>query len=352
MFQEDELHFRLFAKNLEEAIKKYAVIPEETLLERQRRQLKLLILLEKKIRNCLLRHPWGPSVYREFVAKILSKSILAARPYFRERQSVFAAQISKALKKGSATALYKYRINHSFISFALKARDWAGHQTGEKFLLLAKKIEKIRLEILELNLPLAISQSRIFFANTPRSHLSFMDLVQIHCGGLLVAIDKFVPPDSEAGEEEELAAYRKFRAVAIGRMVGDRIEQYSETLVHFFPIDKRKIYRANKARRGMGENLDYAKMAEAVNRDVDPAHKTDPAEIAKLLAASSCVSGDVAVTTESGGEGDTILERYEAEAEARPDLQIENLSATLEMRNQIKALNLFERKFLNLKGIG
>ena len=350
-FFEDETHFRVFAGNLEAAIKRYEALPEETLLVRQRRQLQLLISLEKRFRKTLIKHPWGPSVYRDFVTMILDKkrNILAARPYFRERQSIFASKISRALKRRSDKGLYQFRFNYSFILFVLQAKNWKSNKIGTKIVQLAKQINQIRMEIMEMNMPLAISQARIFWSNTPKSHLSYMDLIQIHCGGLLVAIDKFVPPDtSDMSEEEELEAYRKFRAVAIGRMIGDRIEQYSETLIHFYPVDKRKIYRANKARRKTGDAVDYAKMAESVNEDVEKAHQTNPEEIAELLAASSCVSGDL---TMADGEGDTLLERYEADAENRPDLQMEESNAILAMRSKIQELRLVEKKLLRMKGV-
>lgn len=344
-FFEDESHFRVFAANLEAAIKRYEALPEESLIIRQRRQLKLLVSLEGKLRRTLIKHPWGPSVYRSFVELITGKkrNILSARPYFRERQAIFSSQISKALKKKSDRGLYRFKFNYSFVLFIMSCHRWP---PGGKIAQLAKQIHDIRMEIMEMNLPLAISQARVFWSNTPRSHLSYMDLIQIHCGGLLVAIDKFVPPDTRMmTETEELEAYRKFRAVAIGRMIGDRIEQYSETLIHYWPGDKRKIYRANKARRRMGE--DYEKISESVNEGVEPNHHTTPEEISNLLASSSCVSGDVSLDP----EGETTLDRYEADAESRPDLQVEEMDAMVMMRNKYKELALVERKYLRMKGI-
>lgn len=341
-FQDE--HFRLFASNLEAAIEKYEDIPEESRLQRQRRQLRLLISLEAKFRRALIKHPWGPSVYRSFVEHIVSKNILAARPYFRERQNIFASQISKALKKRSDKGLYKFRFNYSFILFVLNCHKWP---VGGKIAALAKQIYDIRMEILEMNLPLAISQTRIFWSNTPKSHLSYMDLIQVHCVGLLVAIDKFVPPvEKDMTEQEELDAYRKFRAVAIGRMIGDRIEQYSETLIHYWPADKRKIYRANKARRIFGE--DYARITEFVNEGVeDRAHHTTPDEVSKLLASASIVSGDISLDP----EGETTLDRYEADSELRPDVQVEEMEALVMMRQKYKGLQMIEQKYLQMKGI-
>lgn len=345
-FFEDESHFRVFASNLEQAIAKYENLPEESRLQRQRRQLKLLVSLESKLRKTIIAHPWGTSVYKKFVDFILKekRNILAARPFFRERQSIFATQISKALKRKSDKGLYKFRFNYSFVLFALNCHRWPA---GGKVMKLAKQIHDIRMEIMEMNLPLAISQTRVFWSNTPKSHLSYMDLIQVHCVGLLVAIDKFVPPvDASMTEEQELEAYRKFRAVAIGRMIGDRIEQYSETLIHYWPVDKRKIYRANKARRMFGE--DWERIAAFVNEGVeDPAHWTTPEEVQKLLASSSTVSGDISLDP----EGETTLDRYEADAETRPDLQVEEMDAIIQVRKKYKDLLLVEEKYLQMKGI-
>ena len=345
-FFEDESHFRVFATNLEAAIARYENLPEESRLQRQRRQLKLLVGLEAKFRKTLIKHPWGPSVYRSFMDHILKekRNILAARPFFRERQETFASQISKALKRKSDKGLYRFRFNYSFVLFAMECHKWP---SGGKLAKLAKEIYNIRMEIMEMNLPLAISQTRVFWSNTPKSHLSYMDLIQVHCVGLLVAIDKFVPPIlKDMTEQEELDAYRKFRAVAIGRMIGDRIEQYSETLIHYWPVDKRKIYRANKARRKFGE--DYEKIAEFVNDGVeDRAHWTTPDEVSKLLASASTVSGDVSLDP----EGETTLDRYEADAESRPDLQVEEMDAIVQMRQKYKDLVLVEQKYLRMKGI-
>ena len=350
-FTEDEKSFRLFAGNLELAIDKYSDMPEETLLVRQRRQLKLLIKLENKFRRALIKHAWGAGVYKDFIALILDqrRNILAARPYFRERQSIFSSKISLALKKRHERGLFPFKFNHSFILFVLGARKWPSNSDVVK---ISKQINAIRTEIMELNLPLAISQARFFWGSTPRSHLSYMDLVQIHCGGLLVAIDKFVPPDtSKMTEEEELQAYRSFRAVAIGRMMGDRISEASSPSsgIHQYPLDSRKIYRANKAKRRMDEsNLDYDKIVAYVNEGViDPAHKTTVEEISQLLASNSCVSGDIRIEP----DGETTLERCESDMDTRPDLQTEHFNAVLTVRNKIKDLCVLDIKLLRLYGI-
>lgn len=349
----DEVHFRQFAGVLEAAIARYDITQEESLIERQRRQLMELLSLEKAFRKALVSHHLGNKTYKKFLHHILEvrHNILAARPYFRERQEEFAEKISDALKKKNEKTLYKFRINSEFVTFVMRSHAWPKRS---KITKLANKILQMRNEIIEMNMPLAISQARIFWSNTPRSHLSFMDLVQIHAAGLLTAVDKFVPPDtSEMTEQEELDAYRKFRAVAIGRMIGDRIEQYSETLVHFYPNDKRKIYRANKALRVAtpGESTDWDKIADIVNKEVEPNQKTNSLEIAELVSGASCVSGDVPLLSADGGPEETTLERFAADEETRPDVRIEELDAMMHMQAAFRQLDLVAKKTLMMKGV-
>jgi DNA-directed RNA polymerase specialized sigma subunit len=346
-------HFRKFASGLEAVIARYETDSEETLIERQRRQIKLLISLEGQFRKTLIDHPWGVSSYRAFMEMILDdkQNILAARPYFRERQGVFAAEISKALKQRNDKGLYKFKINYPFIHFILNNKKWTKSKIGSKIVSIAKQIDSIRTEIMEQNLPLAISQARIFYSSTPKSHLSYMDLIQIHAGGLLAAIDKFVPPDtSEMTNEEELEAYRKFRAVIIGRVTGDRIHNYSETLIHFYPSHRRKIYRALKAKRRLAEGdvVDYEKLSERVNEGVENKnHLTNSAEIAQLVSAASCVSGDISLDL----DGETTLDRTEDEFDKRPDNMVEEIESVMAVKSKYKELSVLERKLLNLKGI-
>lgn len=344
----DQNHFKQFAKTLESTLEHYTVDDTQTLLESQREQIKTLIGLENKLRKVLIKHPWGPSIYKKFISYICDtkRNILAARPYFRERQTEFTKSISGALKKRNYKTLYKFRINYTFVIFALKQFKWPA---GGKIQSLANDIEALRKQICEQNLPLAISQARIFYACTPKSHLTWMDLVQIHCGGLLVAVDKFVPPDTSAmTDDESLQAYRKFRAVAIGRMISDRIEQYSETVLHFYPVDRKKIYRANKLIRQFGDNVDFVKLAEMVNQGIEHAsQRTSPEEIANLMASASCISGDTAADATM----ETTLERFSDDEEERYDQGIENTQAMVVMKSSIGELPLFQKKILRMKGI-
>lgn len=332
-------HFRQFANNLERAIDKYGDLSEEKLIDRQRRQIETLVALEKEFRKTLITHRYGPMTYKAFVKFICDKNILSARPYFRERQSVFTQQISKALKKRAEKSLYKFHFNFNFVLFVLRSRHWP---KGSRIAKLAKKISDLRTEIVEMNMPLAISRARIFWSRTPKAQLSYMDLIQISCEGLMSAVDKFVLPFSPV-----------FRSVAIGRMVGNFIENYSETMVHFYPVDKRKIYRANKLISKYGDKVDYEKLAVEVNQGVENGHHTTPEEISGLMAAASCVSSDATIKQEGGDKAEeiTITQRLTVDPSTHPDSMVEENDAMRSMYQAMDRLTVFEKKLLQMKGV-
>lgn len=346
MISDQDDHFRLFAGTLQRSnLKKYGKIPERDLLALQKQQVEQLVDLERQFREAVVEKH-GEEVYQKFIAYICDerRNILDARPFFRERQEVFTAQISAALKNRDHEALYQFHGNWQFIAFVLRSRRWSKRS---RVVTLAKEIADVRNRIVEMNLPLAISRARIFYSRTPKSHLSHMDLVQIASEGLLSGVDKFCLPFSRA-----------FRSVCIGRMVGNFIERYSETLVHFFPGDKRLLYRANKAASRLSDkwsDLDFDALADAVNENVEGGEKASASEISRLMAASSCVSADeVEVGGSSHGDirpRDLGLSRYAAPASWQPDVRYEEMQAARVVMDRIQYLPVLEQKVLQLRGI-
>lgn len=330
-------HLKQFAKSLNKEIEKYGHT-DDKYLDRQKWQIETLVKLEKQFRKELIRHKWGIPVYRDFIKLICEerKNILAARPFFRERQPVFTNRVSKALRKISPETLSKFHFNFQFIQFVMKSRNWG---KDSKIRQLYKQISDLRTEIIEMNMPLAINRTRIFYSRTPPSQLSYMDFVQIASEGLMSAVDKFCLPYS-----------RVFRSVIIGRIVGNFIEEYSETLVHFFPADKRKIYRANKVVRKHKEGLvDFDKLADEINIGAKPEHQTTPSEIADLMSAASLIS------TESGTDEEIlrggILSKCEAPVSIQPDVIVEYTDSIESLGSAMEQLTILEKKLLKLKGV-
>jgi hypothetical protein len=485
-------HFKRFTVWLEREIAKYGVTDGDY-YDRQKAQFDKLVALETEFRKTLIEHSKGAATYRAFINLICEekRNILSARPYFRERQSMFTKYIAKALKKRNEKSLYRFRFNYQFVLFVVNSRKWGARSPITR---LAEEIKQIRTEIVEMNMPLAISRARIFWSRTPKSHLTLMDLIQISSEGLMSGIDKFVPPFN-----------RVFRSVAIGRMTGNFIEHYcidpatkvltddlrwvradslavgdgivgfdeepgstkrrrwansvvtstglvdlpkrrivtehatvdvsdghmflcfsrngygyqwiradriqigdqirrigdwgdaidglclddpsldngtgvisnksigtgpvvtigtstktlitegllshnSETPIHFYPTDKRKIYRANKVVHKHQGVVDYEKLAGEVNVGVvEAAQHTNPAEIAGLMAAASVVSADSTLSQDP--EAPEPISRFAAPDSGRPDRQVEERNAMLSMAAAIERLTVFEKKLLRLRGV-
>lgn len=362
-FREGDEHFKLFAKNLTNKLMRYGKMEDVNLLALQRKQLERLVALEGQFRSTLIAHPWGPGVYKSFVYFICNEngSIQAARPYFRERQITCIGPISLALDRRSHEALYKYNFNYQFVSFVIRSRRWPAGSVLRK---LAKAIELIRRDIIELNMPLAISQARIFWSKAPSkapcTHLQYMDFVQISCDGLISAVDKFVLPSPVKFRSEKALneQFRKFRPMAIQRMVGNFIESYSETMVHFFPKDKRKLYRANKFLARHQGAIDWEKVSEAVNKDsqgrpVESGACTNSSEIVDLLGAASgmMVSESSSGEAEQDEERENPLDRCAAAEGCRPDVQVERSEVSDRLHSAMLSLPTLDRKLLRLKGV-
>jgi DNA-directed RNA polymerase specialized sigma subunit len=298
-------------------------------------------------REKLIAHHWGEAAYKKFVTYICEekRNILSARPYFRERQTTFTKYISDAFKERDFKKLYKFRINYEFVNYIMGLHRW-----GKDLRDVADEITQIRQEVLVINMPLAISRARIFWSRTPQSHLTLMDEVQLCAMGLLSGLDKYTPPPS--GFE------RKFRAVLIGRMIGELIKYFSETIIHFYPGDRRKIYTANKLLRRNSDVIDYDELARQVSETLSKSKnnplQTTASEIAGLLSSASTVSADTTMVDVVNSENEDVQEsvnRFSAPESSRPDVMVEERSVSIALRQAMAQLTTFERKLLQLRGV-
>jgi hypothetical protein len=317
----------------------------------QKAQVERLVALEAEFRDTLVqgvpmrggrrRAPEGPRIYEAFLGRVREiGSVLNARPYFRERQEVFTETIGPAIQARDLGGMMRARINSMFVEWAIK------QDLPPVFTKLAAQIRKLRSEIALLLMPLALSYVRVFWTRTPRSHLSFFDLFNGAIKGMMTACDKYVPPFSKV-----------FRSVVLGRMTGELIEAYSETMVHFYPLDRRILYRANKlvgrSRAGL-EGTDYVDLAARVNIAAEGAYATTPEDLAGLMSAASCVSADAPLSSrrsEAGSAPISRAARMAAPEEGNPDRLVEHGEALAVMRRAYDTLSLVERKFLMLRGV-
>jgi DNA-directed RNA polymerase specialized sigma subunit len=325
---------------------------DQTLLLKQRAQFEGMISKEREFRDYLVSTPIGQQMYRDFMRKICDENgnKLTVRPYFRERQAVCIGPIVQALKNRSAEELYQYHFNFNFIDFVMKQRRWPARS---RLVRLAAEIAAIRQKIIVTNMPLAISQARLFWSKAPAktqdTRFTFLDFVQIGADGLTSAVDKFVIP-SKLELDNDPGMISIWRSVAIQRMTGNFIEMFGETSIHFFPRDKRILYRANKHLKDHQGQIDFEKLAQQVNEDLRPdGPQTTASELASLMgAASTHTSAD---TNDDPDSQDSVLERSAATADWQPDTRFEQMQLGHVLRRSLKLLPLQEQKLLVLKGV-
>lgn len=344
---EDAKHFQFFAAQVKDAIEKYGTLNDETLLQLQRERVDGLSALEVDFKQELLKHPQVKEAFDVFYDYILveRKNLLSARPFFRERHEIFGLGIMESIRTRDYLSTCKYNLNYHFISILVKRFKF---EQSSKLTKTFNKILGLRQELVLMNLPLVISRARIFFSKTPKSHLSFMDLVQIGVGGLLSAIDKY------CGQYA-----RVWRGVVIGRISGDYIARYNETFIHFYPDEKRALYRAHKfmARNVEGEYQEETLLAQ-INGDnrkdkSKPLQTKDATgeEVRNLLLAASIVSCDTRPPLDDEDVGEENVNRLSAPADTRPDVRLERAESLAVMFHFVGTLTVLEQKILKLKGL-
>jgi len=159
-------------------------------------------------------------------------------------------------------------------------------------------------------------------------------------------------------------------------MLGNLIELSSESVLHFYPPCKRKIYRARKIIGQMGKDhpVDLEEVCSKINdmesRDnnareyeriakekIDGIAKkakddklTTVGELANLMAAAQVLPASCLPVQECE-EGGTAIERYPAGDSYRPDKMLEELEVRSAVSRGIRGLGMVDRKLLVMKGI-
>ncbi len=307
----------------------------------QKQQFEELVNAERLFHETLLTYRIHKEMYKRFIQliRITNKNILSARPYFRESSDTFSNRITPALKANNPEDLKPFDINFHFVKFCKD--HWIG-LWPKKLDVIYHRVEKARTILIENNMALCVNRAKIFFRKTPKGHLSFIDMIEISAMGLAAGVDKYTGP------------YKKnFIGVCIGRIVGNLIDAYSETVMHFYPNDRRVLYRANSIRGRQGIH-DIVGLTKAVNdsfaQDLRDGKTAPPVvsvnELSHLLAAASLVSAD----SNDGEEGFGVYD-------FTPD-QSENAEDILGKKQEIayvgklaRKLPIINQKVLRLKGI-
>ena len=307
----------------------------------QRQNFEELVTAERLFRETVLSYRISNEIYKRFIQliRITNNNILSARPYFRESSDTFSTNITPALKTKDSEALKPFGINFHFVKFC---KDYWIGLWPKKLETLYKRVEKARTVLIENNLPLAINRAKIFFRKTPKGHLSFMDLIQVSSMGVCAGIDKYT------GEFKA-----NFCGVMIGRSVGNLIDAYSETVMHFYPQDRRVLYRANSIRGRQGIT-DITELTEAVNKSFAAdllEGKTAPksvtvTELSYLMQAASLISADANVGEDGFGVYD-----YTPDDTSNAEEILGKKQRLAQMARLARNLPLINQKVLKLKGI-
>jgi DNA-directed RNA polymerase specialized sigma subunit len=308
----------------------------------QKDQVEELLDAEKKFKETIFRYRQSTEIYKRFLQKVCiqNKNILSARPYFRETAVSFSKRITPAIKADDIEALKKFDINYQFIKFIKDS--WLG-PFPVRAQQLFERVFKARTILIENNMPLAVNRAKLFYRKTPKSHLTLIDFIGICAMGLAAGVDKWCGTYSPV-----------FRSVCIGRMVGNMIDSYSETMLHFYPSDKRILYKAHtlRSRRSID---DIKELTEAVKQSFKedalegknvPKTKLDVSELSSLMSAASTVSADATVNDEGFGVYQFTMDQHQ-DVE---DSYIQKES-TQQMLSLAKSLPILHRKVLLLKGL-
>lgn len=311
----------------------------------QKQQVEELLDAEIKFRETILKYRQSTEIYKKFLQKIcvVNKNILSARPYFRENAGSFSRKVTPAIKANDIEKIKTFDINYQFIKFIKDS--WLG-PFPKKATTLYNRVYKARRVLIENNMPLAINRAKLFWRKTPKSHLNLNDMIGICAMGLASGVDKYTGPYSPV-----------FRSVCIGRMIGNLIDAYSGTILHFFPSDRRILYKAHtiRGRKGIEE---INELTDAVNQSFEndglegksvPKNKVTVSELSYLMSAASTVSSDNTITTDSG-ESFGI---YDFTPDPNQDIEHnfaerESISKMLSLASKLPILH---RKVLRLKGI-
>lgn len=308
----------------------------------QQQQVEELLSCEKKFKETILKYRQATEIYKKFLQKVCiqNKNILSARPYFRETAVSFSKRITPAIKADDIDILKTFDINYQFISFI--KNSWLG-PFPKRAEQLFQRVYRAREVLIQNNMPLAINRAKLFYRKTPKSHLSLTDLIGICSMGLAAGVDKWCGPYSPV-----------FRSVCIGRMVGNMIDSYSETMLHFYPSDKRILYKAHtiRGRKGIEE---IHQLTDAVNESFRqdalegksvPKNEVNVSELSALMSASSTVSADATVNDEGYGV-------YSYTEDPKQDMEAAYIEkeSTIHMLSLAQNLPIIHRKVLKLKGV-
>ena len=313
---------------------------------------KKMLDLERSFVRVLKRYSVGVLCYSKFIYYITDElgNILNAKPYFRERSTTFNKFLSKAFKDRNPKVLMNFHPNYKFIQFCMNNIESVPTKIQEIY----DKYTKVRQDIIENNIPLAINKSKLFNNITPKDHLDLIDFIGICVCGLADAIDKFVGDYTKAN----------FANAAINRMSGALLEEYNKGLISMYPKDKKMIYRIRSISWNTGitnaKELAYLfnkslEEDKKIGRKPITRKKITEFEVVRLLSTAGILSLDYKSETsnEDGNDRDsketTAFNGSMYEEEVSDEEKVENRDIIIQAKVVLEKMSIIERKAVILK---
>ena len=304
--------------------------------KKQKDQVTRMMDLEEMFRSTINSYKQSDKIYKKFLMhiKIERGNILTARPFFRENSKKFGAEISPAFKKDDIDKIKEFHINYKFMVFVID--NWRGN-LPKKAVAVWEEHQIVRQKIIENSMPLAINLAMKFFKAVPRSHVNLMDMINASISGLSIGVDKWVGPFTTV-----------FRSVCIGRMKSNIMDIYNQTFLHYYPSDKRIIYKTNllKSREKIE---DPEILLEAINqylKENGDKRVMDMSEFSHIINGASVSSVEAEVDDEDIGVYDTFIDEKSNVAD-----NVEKIDAIKKMITACEHLEIIERKVIKLKGV-
>jgi DNA-directed RNA polymerase specialized sigma subunit len=302
----------------------------------QKAQVERMMELEEIFRETINSYKQSDKIYQKFLMfiKIEKGNILTARPYFREDSKTFGEFISPAFKEDDAEKIKKFHINYKFIVFVIE--NWRGN-LPKKAMKAWEEHQQVRQKIIENSMPLAINIAMKFFKATPKNHLGLMDMISSSIAGLCMGVDKWVGPFRTV-----------FRSVCIARMKSNIMDLYNQTSLHYFPSDKKIIYKANLL-KNREKIEDSELLLEAINyylKESGDKRTLTSCELNHILNGSMICS----VESQSDEKGFTIYDTYIDEYTCT-EKKVAEKDALETVIYVCQKLKLIEQKVIRLKGV-
>jgi hypothetical protein len=304
--------------------------------KKQKAQVERMMELEEIFKKVINSYKQSDKIYYKFLMhiKIEKGNILMARPFFRENSKTFGKDISPAFKEDDIQKIKEFHINYKFILFVIE--NWKGN-IPTKAMDAWEEHQEVRRQIIENSMPMAINEAMKFYKAVPKNHTTLMDIINASVAGLCIGVDKWVGPFKTV-----------FRSVCLSRMKSNIMDIYNQTFLHYYPSDKKIIYKSNllKSREKI---KDQKKLLDAVNNYLEENNDKrvlENHELQNLLNGSSLESIEVSATEEGFSIYDTYIDENND-----TEKNIEKLDILKQALVNCENLLIIERKIIRLKGV-